>query len=111
MVEGRCPVCRREGGTARHRQRKYGLSLEGLAQLKEQQNNQCGICGCWLTEGLLVVDHDHDTGVVRGLLCRWCNLAIGFLKDDAELVERAVSYLNQTSHSDSDEVHEFGLGE
>ncbi len=39
------------------------------------------------------VDHDHQTGFVRGLLCRDCNAALGLFKDSQEILERAIGYL------------------
>jgi len=61
----------------------------------QEQNGVCAICGCkgdgrWKT---LCVDHNHDTGNVRGLLCRSCNTALGQMKDDPSLLRNAVLYL------------------
>lgn len=60
-------------------------------QLRDAQQGCCAICG---RETDLCADHDHQTGAVRGLLCRSCNVGIGFLGDTLEGVQRAVSYLN-----------------
>ncbi len=65
----------------------YGLSKE---QYLEMIVDGCQICR---TDIDLVVDHCHDTGVVRGILCRQCNAGIGQLRDNAELVLRAYFYL------------------
>jgi hypothetical protein len=43
----------------------------------------------------LVVDHDHTTGHIRGLLCDPCNQGIGFLREDPKLLERAIAYLSK----------------
>ena len=56
----------------------------------------CAICGTteWMGRHQRPhIDHDHETGEVRGVLCHNCNLAIGHLKDDPELVARALAYL------------------
>jgi hypothetical protein len=69
------------------RKQTYGLTTE---QWLELSKNGCGICG---THADLCVDHDHQTGKIRGALCRVCNSAIGLLKDDASLVARALKWL------------------
>lgn len=66
---------------------KYGLSKE---QYLEMVEGGCQMCH---TDIKLVVDHCHDTGRVRGILCHWCNIAIGHLKDNPELALRAYYYL------------------
>lgn len=63
-------------------------------ELVYQQGERCAVCGTSDNGGVrLCVDHSHDTGVVRGLLCRACNLAIGWLKDDPELLLAAHDYV------------------
>jgi hypothetical protein len=57
--------------------------------------NACTICGGVNQNGkALAVDHDHDTGEVRGLLCDGCNRGIGFMEDDPERLRRAAAYLS-----------------
>jgi hypothetical protein len=51
---------------------------------------QCAICN---TEGKLVVDHDHGTGKIRGMLCHHCNRGLGHFRDDPALLDFAVQYL------------------
>jgi hypothetical protein len=77
--------------------RKYGISLETLNQMRESQQYRCAICGQdeeKLLKGL-VVDHCHDTGQVRKLLCPNCNVAIGMLQDDPRLLMIAAKYLKE----------------
>jgi len=59
------------------------------------QNSECAVCRRGLPEldQGLVVDHDHDTGAVRGLICQDCNRALGFVRDDVYVLKRAIEYL------------------
>ena len=61
----------------------------------EEQEGKCAICD---STGKLVVDHNHDTGDVRSLLCNSCNSGIGFLKDSPAIVMKAYSYLLEKSY-------------
>ncbi len=65
------------------------ISDEGLRAIKAEVK-ECVICG---TEGDLVVDHDHVTGAVRGMLCNHCNRGLGHFRDDPQLLEFARMYL------------------
>jgi hypothetical protein len=76
---------------------RYGLTIEQYNMLLQQTNGICPIC---LTEfsgfnHRAVVDHCHTTGRVRGILCNGCNAAIGFLKDDTKVVQRALKWLEE----------------
>jgi len=81
-----------------HILRGYGLTVEDYNELYAQQNGRCAICGRHQGElrDAMCVDHCHKTNKVRGLLCRRCNMAIGGLKDDKDLVMRAYEYLNKS---------------
>lgn len=73
---------------------KYGISLEEYNLILKAQDYKCAICPNKHTlKSKLDVDHSHDTGKVRGLLCRRCNLAIGQFKDSMLLLESAIKYL------------------
>jgi hypothetical protein len=65
------------------------ISDEALKELKAT-TKECVICG---TEETLVVDHDHKTGQVRGMLCNHCNRGLGHFRDDPTLLEFAAQYL------------------
>jgi hypothetical protein len=74
--------------------KNYGISLDEYEALVKSQNGVCAICLRFPNaNGVLHVDHDHETGRVRGLLCMSCNVAIGYLCDDLEIVSRLVKYL------------------
>jgi hypothetical protein len=76
---------------ARHMKRHYDIDLEEYERLYEQQEGRCKICK--EPKNRLGVDHCHETGKVRGLLCRKCNAGIGMLNDDPNLVRAALEYL------------------
>lgn len=83
-----------------HTLRKYGLTPSEYDQMLNEQGGVCALCDkpetCLGNNGevkMLAVDHDHDTGDVRGLLCNNCNRAIGLFGDDPELLLKAVAYL------------------
>lgn len=65
------------------------ISDETLKEIKAT-TKECVICG---DEGKLVVDHDHKTGQVRGMLCNHCNRGLGHFRDDPTLLEFAAQYL------------------
>ena len=93
-----CKTCQRWTTNNYRLQQRYGIDTAGYEALLEAQNGACAICGdgeC--SDGRkLHVDHDHDTGEIRGLLCYRCNAGIGLLRDDVTLVKKAVEYLNRS---------------
>ena len=77
--------------------RNYGLTVEQYNEMLESQGNGCAICGSE-TGGRkdvtrLAVDHCHNSGQIRGLLCVNCNNGLGRFKDSIELLEKAIDYL------------------
>jgi hypothetical protein len=70
--------------------RNYGLSLTGWKILSEGQNNKCKICG---QKTKLVVDHDHKTKIIRGLVCNSCNILLGMSHDNPAILMQAAKYL------------------
>ena len=107
-VSGRCIPCARETyrrhelqpGRAqakrkRHLKKRYGITPEQFNLLLETQGGCCAVCGGddpkardWH------IDHCHKTGATRGLLCSTCNTGIGGLQDSADLLRRAIEYLD-----------------
>lgn len=71
--------------------RKYGLKEAGYKQLYEDQGGRCKICK--QVHLHLVIDHDHITNQVRGLLCDSCNKGLGFFRDNIDSLLSAVNYL------------------
>ena len=79
--------------------RKYGLTPDVKAAMLAAQKHCCGICGTKNPGGRYNswnIDHCHHTGEVRGLLCWNCNVGIGKLNDDAQLLRRAIQWLEQS---------------
>lgn len=90
-------LANRDRTRATTRRRVYGLDQAGFDALMEAQGGVCAICG---RQGHpLHVDHDHETGDVRGLLCGRCNSALGLLGDSIEQAQKAVDYLRDASSS------------
>ena len=88
----------------------FGITLEEYNEIFNQQDGVCAICetaetgtrnGAPIT---LAVDHCHDTGEIRGLLCRQCNSALGWFKDDRELLYKALMYLAPALNDDKYDI-------
>lgn len=99
----RCRQKNKAGLRDRHLRRKYGLSSAEYEQMLVAQSGLCAICREPETyvgrhgTPKLAVDHDHQTGVVRGLLCWNCNVTIGKMGDDPKLLRAAADYLERTA--------------
>lgn len=77
---------------------RYGMTERQFEELLSEQSGMCAICGavsaCANAPGkVLYVDHDHETGEIRGLLCRNCNSGLGMFQDKPELIAKAFLYL------------------
>ena len=78
--------------------RKYNMEINQFQSIKIKQKGNCAICNTKLEDGFLVhVDHDHETGNVRGILCRWCNTGLGNFKDSMVNLKSALRYLKKYS--------------
>jgi hypothetical protein len=80
--------------------KKFGIDANQYDKLLLSQNGKCAICEtpkCRYNRRF-AVDHDHNTGQIRGLLCGQCNTAIGLLQSDSNpaVIEKAVTYLRKT---------------
>ena len=106
--------CRADDYASRREHRNenvYGLGPEGFAELMAKQNGQCAICGKRQLDRAIATDHNHQTGAVRGLLCKRCNRdLLGAAFDNVKILRAAVYYLeNPPASSDwtIDERNEF----
>ena len=76
--------------------RKYGITLDDLKRMEIEQDFVCAICK---KRKPLCIDHNHNTGKVRGLLCHDCNRGIGLFADNIEIFETVILYLKTESHN------------
>lgn len=83
----------------RHKGERYGLTQGELQAIYNRAGARCEICRRTdVRPARLHIDHNHDTGEVRGLLCTSCNTGIGLLKDNPEIVTAAAAYLTERGH-------------
>lgn len=78
---------------------RYGITVEQYGVMFEAQGGVCAICGRGPGKKALHVDHNHETGEVRGLLCSNCNTAIGLLGESLASLEKAMAYLKGAAPS------------
>lgn len=103
-----CYDCSRAANREKDRvnMRSSGRSLvskEDFEDMLSAQENLCAVCGgerFKVTERDLHVDHDHETGMVRGLLCSNCNIGLGHFQDSPDILLSAATYLIQHSTSE-----------
>ena len=75
----------------RSRLKKLGYNPDEIEKIISEHKGGCKICG---TTKKLVLDHDHKTGIIRGMLCSECNFGLGKFKDNPTLLAKAINYLN-----------------
>ena len=107
-----CSVCRKTRNDLVNRSRtkeemkssfiksKYGITLDEYKKMWDEQKGLCAICNKPETRKsryggicLLHIDHDHETNNVRGLLCNLCNKALGYFRDNPQLIRNGLNYL------------------
>lgn len=92
-----------EAGWASTIKKKYGITQEDYYALLEQQGGKCANESCKATQcgpnkKRWCIDHNHDTGEVRGLLCSDCNAAAGILRDNPSIIRGLAKYLEENGH-------------
>jgi Recombination endonuclease VII len=85
---------------SRNLERRYHITLEQFEDMWTHQQGLCKLCGNPMDlenrgSQLTVVDHDHDTGIVRGLLCFGCNIFVGYAQPRLHLFPATIDYLEQ----------------
>lgn len=97
------PVRQQESNRNRQLLKRYGITLDDYEKMFEEQDKKCGICGTEENysghtgprkEWSFSVDHCHETGKIRGLLCNDCNRALGLFKDSQMLLNKAIAWLD-----------------
>lgn len=83
-----------------HLRKNYGITVDDLLEMMEDQNNLCAICKKdlkSLTPKNVHIDHCHKSNEmkIRGVLCNKCNMALGLLNDDVELFKTCIKYLSR----------------
>lgn len=90
------------GNRDRYLREHFAISGRDYDDLLAKQNGSCGICNKKPGKRHLSVDHDHETGEIRGLLCGWCNLGLGRFRDNAILLRAAIKYLHKYETRDTE---------
>ena len=89
-----CRTCKPKHTRARNLQAKFGITTAEYDALLKHQNGRCFICHNEPKKQPFAVDHDHRTGLIRGLLCMWCNhKLLGGAREKVSLLKRAIEYL------------------
>ena len=99
VSDKKCVHCKKQKDAKRVRDRtgrrkKFGVTPEAYFAWVEEVGGACEICKK-VPEQPLAIDHCHETGTVRGLLCHQCNAAIGLFKEDPERMIAAIVYLKE----------------
>lgn len=82
----------------KHLKSAYGLTPQDYQDLLDKHKHKCAICGRAenIINDKLYVDHCHDTGIVRGVLCYYCNTLLGMAFDNESILTSAVDYLSRS---------------
>jgi len=90
-----CSICHNHICRSRHYKVRYDISLEQYDEMSRKQKGRCKICGSTdpKSAGRFVIDHNHQTGKVRGLLCQPCNAMLGQAQDSVVVLQKAILYL------------------
>ena len=105
--QSQCRNCHSKAGREYHQKNKEkirgkrlgflypGMSLERYERMLKSQNGVCAICGKSKAKRRLHVDHNHNTGKIRGLLCDYCNFLVGIVENYSTLFHKAENYVKK----------------
>lgn len=98
-LENRCKKCCQQRSRNNEIKRRYGINQSDYEKILKSQDGKCAICEKNNIDSeevrRLSIDHCHETGKIRGLLCSNCNFAIGLMEDDPVILKRAINYLEK----------------
>ena len=77
---------------------RHGITSEQFAEAYENQDGKCLICCVIISQMGSAIDHNHNTGEFRGILCKTCNRALGLFRDSPAILRRATDYLETRGH-------------
>ncbi len=80
----------------KNKYKEFGINEDWYKNKLQEQNNKCYICQ-QLNDKRLDMDHDHKTNKLRGLLCHSCNLLLGCSRDNINILQKAIEYLQKYS--------------
>jgi hypothetical protein len=81
----------------------FNITIEEFDEMMKKQNYSCVICGYKFDPFIrdksvkYAIDHDHESGAIRGILCRACNSGLGYFKDSPDIMQKATDYLHKFS--------------
>lgn len=78
-----------------HYKTRYGIDIQQVEEMRRKQKNCCAVCGRRKGKRHLHLDHCHQTGKIRGLLCHNCNRGLGYFGDQPALLVKAAHYLRR----------------
>ena len=93
-----CKSCATERRADAHYKTRYGITAADKLDLMEGQDNKCACCNTEFGDSPRtkpVVDHCHETGAVREILCDRCNVALGIIGEDISLAEQLIAYIGR----------------
>ena len=93
-----CKSCAAERSLDAHYKTRYGITNADKLELIEQQDNRCACCHNEFGDTPRtkpVIDHCHETGAVREVLCDRCNVALGIIGEDISLAEQLIHYIGR----------------
>ncbi len=92
---GICKSCLSGANREKRIKKWFSLSLNDYETILKYQEGVCAICKHPPRKTRLAIDHDHKTGLIRGLLCPFCNRAVGLFKDDMVRFNNTVIFMQQ----------------
>lgn len=105
MQQKRIGVYNKEKAKEYYNRYRYGIEPEEITNLLLAQENKCKICYCALLgttrKNKAVIDHDHTTQQIRGIICAVCNSGLGFFQDNIQNLESAILYLQRAKNENT----------